>query len=189
MRRLLILFAAIAVSAQAYAGGPFEFGVKAGMDYQANDFNTTVSSIKNLDLKSNSGWFAGLVAEIDLGLIAVQPEIIYSHNKFGVDGADGNLKLSKLDLPVLLELDFLKIFSVQAGPTFCLMTDTNGKTGGYDWDLKRPTVGYALGLEARIWKLGVTARYNGAFERSEVFGFATGKNKINTFQLGVGYYF
>jgi hypothetical protein len=50
-------------------------------------------------------------------------------------------------------------------------------------------MGYALGAEARIWKLSISARYNGSFNRSEVLGFTTGKNKIDTFQLGVGVYF
>ena len=69
------------------------------------------------------------------------------------------------------------------------MTDTNGTTGGAEWNFKRPTVGYAVGAEARIWKIAVSARYNGTFKKSTILGYSTGENKISTFQIGLGYYF
>jgi hypothetical protein len=40
-----------------------------------------------------------------------------------------------------------------------------------------------------IWKFGISARYNGSFKGSEVLGFEVDKNKVNTFQLGLGFYF
>jgi hypothetical protein len=69
------------------------------------------------------------------------------------------------------------------------MTDTASSISNVDWKLERPTVGYAAGVELRIWKLSVSGRYNGSFSRSKVLGFSTGKNKADNFQLGVGFYF
>ncbi len=188
MRKLMLCFAALAIAAHASAGllPKAKIGVKAGMDYQTNDLKSAVS---NIDFKSSTGWFAGLQSDLSWGMLGIHPELVYSHNKFSVDGAEGTMKMNKLDLPLLLEVKFLGILALQAGPSFNLMTGTGGQTGGAEWNLKRPAVNYAVGAEARIWKLSVAARYNGAFKKSKVLGYATGENKIATFQLGVGYYF
>ena len=105
-----------------------------------------------------------------------------------VDIAD-KFKLGKIDVPVLVQYKLLGIVALQAGPSFCVMTDTNGTTDGVQWSIKRPTIGYAAGVEVEIWKIGISARYNGSFKASEVMGYSTGTNRINTFQLGLGFYF
>ena len=190
MKRLLLILAAICITSQASAGllPKFRFGVKAGLDYQSNNFK---SDLANIDIKSNSGWFAGVQGDLSWGNIGVRPEVIYSHNAFNVDGVilNGKLKLDKIDVPVLLQYKLLGIVALQAGPTFCVMTNTKGTTEGMQWDIKRPTIGYAAGVEVEIWKIGISARYNGSFKRSEVLGYSTGTNRINTFQLGLGFYF
>ncbi len=188
MKRLLAVVVALLVVTQASAGllPKFRFGIKAGMDYQSNSFK---SSVTELDIESNSGWFAGVHGELSWGAFGLRPEVVYSHNKFGIKGAEGELILNKLDVPVLLQVRFLKVLAIHAGPTFSVMTDTNGTTGGAEWNFKRPTVGYAVGAEARIWKIAVSARYNGTFKKSTILGYSTGENKISTFQIGLGYYF
>ena len=188
MKRLLTILIAVLLATQASAGllPKFRLGVKAGMDYQSNNFK---SIINDFDIKSNSGWFAGVQGELTWGNFGIRPEVIYSHNKFGFDGADGHLVLNKVDVPLLVQMQFLKVLAIHAGPTFNIMTDANGKTDGAEWDFKRPKVGYAIGAEFRLWKLAVSARYNGSFKKSEVFGFSTGENKISTFQVGLGFNF
>ena len=187
MKRLLTLCALICVISPAWAGitPKFKFGVKGGLDYQSN----TLSSASDLKFDASTGWFAGVQGDLSWAGFGIHPEVLFSHNSFDVAGDQGNIKLNKLNIPVLLQYRFLGIVALQAGPTFCVMTNTDGKLAGVDWELERPTVGYAAGVEVRVWKLAVSARYNGAFKRSEVLGFTTGKNKIDTFQLGVGVYF
>lgn len=188
MKRLALLMIVALFATEASAGllPKARFGIKAGMDYQTNDIKAIADQVK---FKANTGWYAGLQGEFTWGMFGVRPEIIYSHNKFEVEGVGGDMKVGKLDLPLLAQLNFLGFLSIHAGPTFCLMTDTNGSTDGQKWSIERPTVGYAVGAEARIWKLAVSARYNGAFKDSEVLGLTTGENKIATFQLGLGFYF
>lgn len=189
MKRLLLILAAICITSQASAGltPKFKLGVKAGLDYQIDNFK---SAIKDIDIKANSGWFAGVQGELSWGSLGIRPEIIYSHNSFDYEGGStGKFKLDKIDVPLLVQYKLLGLVSLQAGPTFCVMTNTSGKTEGMQWDIKRPTIGYAAGVEVEIWKIGISARYNGSFKASEVLGYSTGKNKINTIQLGVGFYF
>ena len=180
--------AMVCMATQASAGiiPKFKFGVKAGLDYQSNSF---ANNISDLDFASSAGWFAGVQGDLSWGGFGIHPEVLFSHNAFDVEGQSGEIKLNKVDIPVLLQYRFLGIVALQAGPTFCVMTSTDGVLSGVEWDFKRPTVGYAVGAEVKIWKLALSARYNGAFKRSEVSGYSTGKNKINTVQVGLGFYF
>ena len=188
MKRLALLLVALCITSYASAGlnPQFKFGVKAGLDYQVNDFS---SGIKHFDIHSNSGWFAGAMADLSWGNLGLRPEIIYSHNSFAIDGASGRLRTNFVDVPVLLNYNLLGILNINAGPRFCIMDDAAGSTEGVKWQISAPTVGYAVGVEVAVWKLAFSARYNGAFKRTEVMGFTTGKNQQNNIQLGVGYYF
>ena len=187
MKRIIMLLAVVCIAVQASAGviPKFKWGVKAGLDYQSN----RLSSPSDLRFNASTGWFAGLQGDLSWANFGIHPEILYSRNTFDVASEMGSIRLNKLDIPILLQYRLWNILALQAGPTFCVMTNTSGKLAGVEWDLQRPTMGYAVGAEARIWKLAVSARYNGAFKRSEVLGFTTGKNKIDTFQLGLGVYF
>jgi hypothetical protein len=191
MKRLLLILAAVCITSQASAGllPKFRLGVKAGLDYQTNDFK--INDIKNLDIKNNSGWFAGVQGELSWGNLGVRPEVIYSQNSFDVGGdlVDAKLKFSKVDIPLLVQYKLLGLLNLQVGPTFCVMSNASGSVDGMKWNIERPTIGYAAGIEVEIWKFGISARYNGSFKGSEVLGFEVDKNRVNTFQLGLGFYF
>lgn len=188
MKRLCLLFALLCMTTYVSAGiiPEFRFGLKAGLDYQANDLS---SALNTLNIRSNTGWTAGVMAELNWGKLGIHPEVVYSRNSFTLSGADGKLKTSQVEVPVLLNYKVLGILKLQAGPRFCVMDDASGASNQVDWHIKTPTVGYAIGVEATVWKLALSARYNGAFNRTEVLGFTTGKNKQSNLQLSVGYYF
>ncbi len=190
MKRFILLLAVLCIGVQAHAGlvPKAKIGLKAGWNYQANK----LKGAKDFDFNSDSGWYAGLQSELTWGMLGIRPELIYSRNTFdvaGPTGIDGSVKMNTLDLPVLLQLRFLGFLAVQVGPTFNLMTDVGGSTQDTKWRIDRPTMGYAAGVDVRLWKLNVTARYNGSFKKSEVLGITTGENRISTFQLGLGFFF
>lgn len=190
MKRFILLLAVLCIGVQAHAGlvPKAKIGIKAGWNYQANK----LKGAKDFDFNSDSGWYAGLQSELTWGMLGIRPELIYSRNTFdvaGPTGIDGSVKMNTLDLPVLLQLRFLGFLAVQVGPSFNLMTDVGGSTQDTQWRIDRPTMGYAAGLDVRLWKLNVTARYNGSFKKSEVLGITTGENRISTFQLGLGFFF
>ncbi len=190
MKRFILLLAVLCIGVQAHAGlvPKAKIGIKAGWNYQANK----LKGAKDFDFNSDSGWYAGLQSELTWGMLGIRPELIYSRNTFdvaGPTGIDGSVKMNTLDLPVLLQLRFLGFLAVQVGPTFNLMTDVGGSTQDTKWRIDRPTMGYAAGVDVRLWKLNVTARYNGSFKKSEVLGITTGENRISTFQLGLGFFF
>ncbi|MCI5718123.1 MAG: PorT family protein [Alistipes sp.] len=190
MKKFILLFAVLCIGVQAHAGllPKARIGFKAGWNYQANN----LKGAQDFDFNSDSGWYAGLQSEFTWGMLGIRPELVYSHNKFDVKGPvgiDGNVKMNTIDLPVLLQLRFLNFLAIQVGPSFNLMTDVGGSTQNTQWKIDRPTMGYAAGLDVRLWKLNVTARYNGSFKKSEVLGITTGENRISTFQLGLGFFF
>lgn len=190
MKRFILLLAVLCIGVQAHAGlvPKAKIGLKAGWNYQANK----LKGAKDFDFNSDSGWYAGLQSELTWGMLGIRPELIYSRNTFdvaGPTGIDGSVKMNTLDLPVLLQLRFLGFLAIQVGPTFNLMTDVGGSTQDTKWRIDRPTMGYAAGVDVRLWKLNVTARYNGSFKKSEVLGITTGENRISTFQLGLGFFF
>ena len=92
-------------------------------------------------------------------------------------------------MPILAQIRVLGILAIQAGPNFLLMTNTGGEMDGVKWSIKNPTMGYSVGAEVKIWKLAISARYNGAFKQSQVIGIETGKDKVEDIQIGLGYYF
>ena len=193
MRRLLLLLTAICLTSHAWAGltPKFKFGVKGGLDYQTTDFKfkDILSSDYKFDLKSNTGWFAGVQGDLTWGMFGIHPELLYSHNSFNISGVGDKIKYNRLNMPVLAQIRLLGIVAIQVGPNFSLMTNTSGKMEGVEWSIKNPTLGYCVGAELKLWKLAVSARYNGAFNKSSIAGFQTTTDRIEDIQIGVGYYF
>lgn len=219
MRRL-VLFCALLLflgeaSAQSLTRPKLKLGIKAGLDYHSNDFS---SKEYRFDIKSNSGWFVGVEADLKWNRWGIHPELLYSKNALDVEtpvGYENKIKLHKVDLPILLEYEMWGFFSIQAGPYFALYTKANGISEQFrhntqdftrgEWELKRPGFGYAVGAEARIWRLHLTVRYYGTFNNGEGNGVYTyydkngnkvqtddminGNIKMSNLQFGVGWYF
>lgn len=219
MKRLVTLLTLLLcvgeVSAQSFAMPNLKFGVKGGLDYHSNDFS---SDSYRFDIKSNTGWFVGLEADLKWNRWGIHPEILYSHNKLDIEtpyGYGNKIKVHKVDLPILLEYELWGLINLQAGPYFALYTDAKGVTESVrpnfqdisrgEWEVKRPNFGYALGAEARLWKLHFSVRYYGTFNNGKGEGFYTyhdtnnnkvqsdeeiyGNIKMSNLQIGVGWYF
>lgn len=206
MKRALLLIALALFSLQASAqirtkvAPTFKLGVKAGVNYHSNDFIGEEFSF--YDIKPGTGFVAGLQADLKWRRFGVHPELLYSYiaMKSEVPQAihKSNVKVSKIDLPVLLEYEVLGFLTFQAGPTFALYTATGGECTVWNdaknaitakWDFRRPPVGIAAGADVRIWKFNVAARYYKYFGKGEFDGVASGKSKMKGFQFSLGYYF
>ena len=206
MKRLLLIISlallALPLSAQVRTKAipKFKFGVKAGVNYHSNDF--IGEKVAVYDIKPGTGVLAGLQADLKWRQFGIHPELLYSYIAMESEVPQAihksNVKVSKIDLPVMLEYEVLGFLTFQAGPTFSLYTSTGGECSVWKdaenaitakWNFKRPPVGIAAGADVRIWKFNVNARYYKYLGNGKFDGIASGNSKMKGFQFSLGYYF
>ncbi len=90
-----------------------EWGVLGGLNF--SDFS---SKDKSFDVSNKLGFQAGISIGVNLGLVAIQPEILFVRQTFGVEHADiGRVKVksNSIDVPVLLSVRELKPLRITDG--------------------------------------------------------------------------
>lgn len=150
---IVLVFSSMSLSAQS-----FKWGAKVNVgspDVSLSDIkeaNNHIPDVKNASLNLQLGLFARLQL---LGFY-IQPEAMFSNSKSELTFEDvtGEVKLNKLDLPVMVGKRFLKIFRVNAGPVFSLKLSQDIKNVKNTSDeiianYKNATVGlqYGIGLD------------------------------------------
>ncbi|WP_418450546.1 porin family protein [Alistipes sp.] len=147
-----------------------EWGVLGGLNF--SDFS---SKDKSFDVSNKLGFQAGISIGVNLGLVAIQPEILFVRQTFGVEHADiGRVKVksNSIDVPVLLSVRVLKPLRINVGPVFSVMNDCKYKWGSdlIDFGRARPTVSYTLGLGLVLGRnLLIDCRYNGQFTSKKTY--------------------
>jgi hypothetical protein len=162
---IAILFTTFTFS-QAGSG----FGIKAGVNYTGNgDYINSVSdAIDNPD--RNAGYHIGVYGKLGKRLY-VRPELVYTFTSS--DYNEGNLKINKLDLPVLVGLKVIGPVHVFVGPSFQYLLNTKFNEVKIDAVENDFTVGANFGAGVNLGKFGIDLRYERGFTENEV-------NFINT---------
>ena len=155
---IVLVFSSMSLSAQS-----FKWGAKVNVGSP----DVSLDDLKNLSEPGNSvdellitdpklNLQLGLFARIQLLGFYIQPEAMFSNSKSELkfEGVEGEVKLNKLDLPVMVGKRFLKIFRVNAGPVFSLKLSQDIKNLKDSSDeivanYKNATVGlqYGIGLD------------------------------------------
>ena len=150
---IVLVFSSMSLSAQS-----FKWGAKVNVgspDVSLSDIkeaNNHIPDVKNASLNLQLGLFARLQL---LGFY-IQPEAMFSNSKSELKFEDvtGEVKINKLDLPVMVGKRFLKIFRVNAGPVFSIKLSQDIKNVKNTSDeiianYKNATVGlqYGIGLD------------------------------------------
>lgn len=206
MKRALLLIAVVMLSLQASAqvvnkvAPKFRLGIKAGVNYHSNDF--VGEKLAFSDIKPGTGFLVGLQADLKFRRFGIHPELLYSYIAMESEVPHAiyksDMKVSKIDLPILFEYEVLGCINLQVGPTFALYTATGGECTIWDdakqaitakWDFKRPPIGIAAGADIRIWKFNVAGRYYKYFGKGDIDGVVSGKSGMKGFQFSLGYYF
>ena len=160
MKRMLLLgvFCAFAWTATSQAGPGF--GIKAGLNYNANwDYFESAEQAAQ-DPDRNVGYHLGVWGKLG-NRIYLRPELIYTRTKSDYDGDD--FKMSKLDLPVLLGAKVIGPLHVFAGPAFQVILDTEFDGISIDNVENDFTVGLNIGAGVNLGKLGIDLRYERGF--------------------------
>lgn len=156
------------------------------------------------------GYQIGVFARASLLGIYLQPELLLSNSRTEIQFSDvmdenqelvdviGEVKLNKLDVPVLIGKRFLKIFRFNAGPVFTLLLsqdiDQSGISAAYEEveaNYKNATVGAQIGAGLDLSILTLDLRYEMALQ-SISDGITIGETqftadqRLNQFLLSVG---
>jgi len=160
---LLALFF-VSISATTFAQTATGFGIKAGLNYNANGdyFDAATELTKNPD--RNVGYHFGLFGKIG-NQIYFKPELIYSSTKSDYD--NNSFEMQKLDAPLLIGMRVLGPVSVFAGPSFQYILDSefdNISINNIENDF---SVGLNFGIALNLKKIGIDLRYERGFSNNE----------------------
>jgi hypothetical protein len=149
----------------SYAQSGSGFGLKGGLNYNGNGefFDSAENAIRNPD--KNVGYHIGVFGKLGNKLY-VRPELVYTSTTSGYN--EGDLKLNKLDMPVLAGLKIIGPLNIFAGPSFQYIL--NSKFDGVTIDNIENdfTVGLNIGAGVNLGKLGIDIRYERGFSENEI---------------------
>lgn len=187
----LLIVVMLLCSMTVKAQGEVEFGVTAG--FINGSGKASIAGIDVATVADGSGFFVGLLAEIGVsGKLSIQPELFYG----GIDGEGA------IFIPIMAKYYIADKFNIQAGPQLDFITGLN--------DLEKELIkatGFSLGFGAGFDindNFAVQARYNVGLN-NRIDGDLTGllddiniptvtnlinpDLKVNTFQIGLVYWF
>lgn len=197
MRKTIVLLLCLLAALSASAQGPrtrVEWGVLGGVNVPDYTTSDDYGSIKN-----KLGWQLGIMTAVKVGIMAIEPQILYVRQGLRIRTADGeslNLRSNSIDVPVLASLRLLHPVRIYTGPVFTVMNDCKQKSGGdlLDFGRIRPTMSYTVGVGVVLVRhLLVDLRYNGQFRSKHDVVLPDGSklDKLRTYNvaLSVGYIF
>ncbi len=171
-------YALVLISYVGYAQSDRGFGIKGGLNYgSSGDLESTINNtIENPD--SDIGFHAGIFVKADLGPIYVRPELIYT--QLNTTYSIGDFKLEKIDLPVLIGIDFIGPLHFFAGPSFQYILDSDLEEVSIGDVADDFSVGAQLGIGLNLGRLGIDLRYERGFNDNEVEITGINANRIDT---------
>lgn len=127
-KRFLILFLILGINTAS--AQLFSFGIKGGVNTNANGDMRALSGFGALEVKSNeeAGYHFGVFGEVHLPLwLYIRPELNYTHTEssYNLDDYKHTLEMNKIDIPVLAGLKILHWGRIFAGPVFSYTIDSD----------------------------------------------------------------
>lgn len=175
MKKLLLV--AILFSGTTLLAQNADFGIKGGLNYGATGDYENYSQVIGdastvIEGKEKAGYHLGAFAKFEILGFFLQPELMYTRLNTEYDTFD--YKVNKIDAPILVGVNVLGPLNIKAGPSFQYilnneLDNTNIKISEAD---EKITLGYQLGAGIEIGKLGLDARYEGAFKENNAYGEA-----------------
>ncbi|MEW4924090.1 outer membrane beta-barrel protein [Algibacter sp. 2305UL17-15] len=161
---VLFILTLILLSISGYAQTQTGFGIKGGLNYNANGdyFESISDNAQNPD--RNVGYHVGLFGKIGKK-VYLRPELVYTRTKS--DYKDDTFELSKIDAPVLVGVKVLGPISVFGGPSFQYILDSEFEGININNVEDDFSVGLNFGIGLNFKKLGIDLRYERGFNNNE----------------------
>ena len=179
---LYILLLSFSANAQKFSWGPKISISSPTLKLSDLALNATQDQAVRLLEQSNPsiGFQLGIYSRASFLGFYIQPEILLSNSRSEINYTDltdldnpldlvGDVKLNKLDVPVLFGKRFFKILRVNAGPVFTLLLSQNIEQGSntakeIETNYKDSTVGAQLGIGLDLALVTIDLRYEIALQ-------------------------
>ena len=164
MRKLILLVALTTTCAFTFAQNGSSFGLKGGLNYNANGdyFESIGENAKHPE--RNIGYHIGLFGKIGNRLY-FRPEIVYTKTKSDYDSED--FSMEKIDAPLLIGAKILGPISVFGGPSLQYILNTEFDGIAINDVEKDFTVGLNFGIGLNLNNIGIDLRYERGFNDNE----------------------
>ena len=155
MKKFIVIVASLLIAVSAHA----QFGVIAGVTSSKSNLNEAWADVKNI-----TQYHVGLTYKLDLGLLAIQPSILYNMKGTKLDVASADVTAAELDyktgyieVPVQLQLGLnlgvARIYGF-AEPFIGYAITNSATLGGTDlkanWENVKNRLEYGVGLGAGV---------------------------------------
>ena len=155
MKKFIVIVASLLVAVSAHA----QFGVVAGITSTKSNLKEAWADVKNI-----TQYHVGLTYKLDLGLLAIQPSILYNMKGTKLDVASADVTAAELDyktgyieVPVQLQLGLnlgvARIYGF-AEPFIGYAITNSATLGGTDlkanWENVKNRLEYGVGLGAGV---------------------------------------
>ena len=165
MKKIVLITAVVLSGFFGLAQTGSGFGIKGGINYAGNGdfFNSAENALESPD--RNIGYHVGIFGKLG-NKIYVRPELIYTSTTSGY--SKGDLKINKMDVPVLVGITIIGPLNIFAGPAFQYIL--NSKFDGVTIDNIENdfTVGLNIGAGVSFGKFGLDVRYERGFSENEI---------------------
>ncbi|MFT5217340.1 MAG: hypothetical protein ACI83H_002477 [Glaciecola sp.] len=164
MRKLILLVALTTTCTLTFAQAGSSFGIKAGLNYNANgDYFDSIGETVE-DPSRNIGYHIGLFGKIGNRLY-FRPEVVYTTTKSDYDSGEFDMK--KIDVPLLVGIKVLGPLSVFGGPSLQYILDSEFDGVTIKNIEKDFTLGVNFGASLNINNIGIDLRYERGLSNNE----------------------
>lgn len=160
-----------------------DFGIKGGVNFPS--LNTTDGSP---DWEGKTGWHGGFMARVNIPIVKVQVEALYSQTSFDVPEKDA-FKNTHLAVPVTGQISFLKLFTFHTGPQFTYATSQKLGVDDFKKQIEDKTISWVAGFGVMLGSLDVHTRFIFPSSTDIKVDGSVEEFKSNNWQLSLGYWF
>ena len=164
MRKLFLLVALTTTCTFTFAQAGSSFGIKGGLNYNANgDYFESIGETVE-DPTRNIGYHVGLFGKIG-NTLYFRPELVYTSTKSEYDS--GNFDMKKIDVPLLVGIKILGPLSIFGGPSLQYILDSEFDGVSIENINNEFTVGLNFGAAINFNNFGIDLRYERGVNTNE----------------------
>jgi Outer membrane protein beta-barrel domain len=163
-KKFILLLVVTSSSIFVWSQSDSSYGIKAGLNYNANGdyFESISATAQNPD--RNIGFHIGVFGKLG-NTLYFRPEVVFTSTKSDYNNSD--FKMQKIDAPLLVGIKVIGPISVFAGPSlqYILNSEFDGiSIDNVDNDI---TVGLNFGAAINFKKFAIDVRYERGFSNNE----------------------